>query len=215
MLVMAGLCLVASACRIEHKVEPIAGATTSLAGSFENKNFNPQSLVESMWDSKVIPALSSRAADFTQLRSAMRANLDTAGASNGHRERGEGAPWNFATTVKGKIVSVDTESSAGKIGVDTDGDGQADVLVQIGPVLRGTALRDSLPFMRFTDYTNQIEFAQLANALNDHAYAGVLKTLPRDQLIGRNLVLLGSFTTDDASEIPTIMPAQLKLEAKP
>ena len=39
--------------------------------------------------------------------------------------------------------------------------------IQIGPVLRGTALRDALDFVRFTDFVNQLEFAGVANALND------------------------------------------------
>ena len=35
--------------------------------------------------------------------------------------------------------------------------------IQIGPVLRGTALRDALEFVRFTDFVNQFEFAGVAN----------------------------------------------------
>ena len=73
-------------------------------------------------------------------------------------------------------------------------------------------MRDSLPFISFTAYTNQVEFAQLANAFNDHAAAQALKGLPRDKLVGRNVELLGVFTTDDAGERPVIMPVQMKVE---
>lgn len=212
---LAGLCLLLGACRIEHKAEAVAGAAPSAAGSFENKAFDPKAQVGAIWDSKVIPTLTARAGEFVALRTAMRAGLDAAGAAHGHRERGEGAPWNFVTTLKGRIVSVDVESGAGKVGVDVDGDGQADALVQIGPILRGTALRDSLPFISFTAYTNQIEFAQLANAFNDQAQANAMKPLPRDQLQGRGIELLGAFTTDDANEPPLILPVQLKLSALP
>ena len=169
-----------------------------------------------VWAGKVLPTLNAKAApDFIALRSAMRANLATAGTSHGHRERGEDAPWNFATRLKGRIVEVDTESGAGKIGVDADGDGKVDAIVQIGPVLRGTSLRDSLPFISFTAYTNQIEFAQLANAFNDRAFEAALKALPRDKLQGRTVELLGTFTAADAADVPTITPVQLTLAVEP
>jgi predicted lipoprotein len=36
-------------------------------------------------------------------------------------------------------------------------------------VIRGTALRDALPFIQFSQFTNQLEYARVANALNDRA----------------------------------------------
>jgi predicted lipoprotein len=38
-----------------------------------------------------------------------------------------------------------------------------------GPVIRGTALRDALPFIQFSQFTNQLEYARVSNALNDRA----------------------------------------------
>jgi predicted lipoprotein len=200
-------------CRLE-KIDPAATASLpSALGSFDNKSFDPNGQVAAMWDSKVIPAVRGRAEDFNKLRDAMRANLDTAGQQHGHRERGEGAPWSMTTWVKGKVVSVDTGSSVGKIGVDVDGDGKADVLVQIGPVLRGTSLRDSLAFVSFTQYTNQIEYAQLANAFNQRAFDTALKGLPRDRLQGRAVWVLGTFaTTGDDDEPPQVTPVEIRLE---
>ena len=130
-------------------------------------------------------------------------------------ERGAGAPWNMVTTVKGRIVDADAESSAGRIGVDVDGDGKADVEVQIGPVIRGTSIRDSLSFISFTNYSNQIDFAQLANAFNRKAYASVLKDLPRDDLKGREVQLTGVFTVEEAGQPPLVTPVTLALGQQP
>ncbi len=200
-------------CRIEP-VAPVdakaAGATAG--GGFANQAFDARAQVVDIWDGKVIPALQARAGDYPALREAMQRDLDAAGAAHGHRARGEGAPWNFVTRVKGKVVQADTELSAATAEVDVDGDGQADVTLQIGPVLRGTALRDALPFVNFTDYANQVEFAQLGNAFNDQAAAVALKALPRDRLVGRTVSLLGVFTTADATETPTILPVLMTLE---
>lgn len=215
-IVIASACLLAAGCRIEHRAAadaaPTGGQAPPPGGQFSNQAFDPKAQVADIWASKVLPALQSRAGEFNALRTAMKADLDAAGAEHGHRERGEGAPWNFVTRLKGRIVGGDTTLSAAKIEVDTDGDGQADAQVQIGPIIRGTALRDSLPFISFTAYTNQVEFAQLANAFNDHAAALALKDLPRDKLVGRNVELLGVFTTDDATQVPVILPVQLTLE---
>jgi predicted lipoprotein len=217
-LVLAlALCCAAAGCRIEHKTQTAArpsGDAPPPGGQFQNPSFDKKTQVVDIWTSKVLPALQGEAGDFVPLRAAMKANLDEAGARHGHRERGEGAPWNFVTRLQGRIVEADTESSAGRIGVDVDGDGKADATVQIGPILRGTALRDSLPFISFTSYSNQVEFAQLANAFNDQAYAVAMKPLPRAALMGRRIELLGVFTTDDADEIPVITPVQVTLGDK-
>jgi predicted lipoprotein len=42
-------------------------------------------------------------------------------------------------------------------------------IIQTGPVIRGTALRDALPFIQFSQFTNQLEYARVANVLNDRA----------------------------------------------
>ena len=190
------------------------GSTPPPGGQFENQSFDAKKQVADIWDAKVLPALQAQAGDFVPLLAAMKANLDDAGAKHGHRERGEGAPWNFVTRLKGRIVSADTELSAATMDIDVDGDGKADATVQIGPVLRGTSLRDSMPFVSFTASANQVEFAQLANAYNDQAYAKALKSLPRAKLVGRSVELLGVFTTDDPSDTPVITPVQLTLDPK-
>ena len=121
----------------------------------------------------------------------------------------------MAVTVTGKVVEVDTEVSAGTAGIDTNGDGKADVTIQIGPVIRGTTIRDILPFISFTSYTNQIDFAQLANAFNDRAYeASSLKATDHKTLKGKTVTLTGVFTADDPTELPLITVTSFKVVGK-
>ena len=80
--------------------------------------------------------------------------------------------------VKGRAVvtSVDTRSRVGLALLDlTPADGRADGALQIGPVLRGTALRDALEFVKFGDFVNQIAFAEVATALNERARHAALR----------------------------------------
>ena len=60
--------------------------------------------------------------------------------------------------------------------------------MQLGPVIRGTTLRDVQPFIDFTAYRDQIAFAELARALNDQAYKTALEAVPRDGLVGKTRV---------------------------
>lgn len=208
---LLSLALGLSACRIEKRA---TAAPSEQADKFANQSFDSKAQVADIWEAKVLPALQGKAVDFAALRQAMNADLDAAGEKLGQRQPAEGAPWNFVARIKGRVVAVNIDTSAGTLGVDVDGDGKADALVQIGPVVRGTALRDSLPFISFTDYANQVEFAQLANAFNDQAYALVMKPLPRQELQGRSVELLGVFTDDDNADLPTLTPVQLRLGAK-
>ncbi|WP_246694530.1 DUF2291 family protein, partial [Mesorhizobium sp. M2E.F.Ca.ET.209.01.1.1] len=71
-----------------------------------------------------------------------------------------------------------------------------DARVQIGPAMRGTALRDSLDFVQFNDFTNQIDFAQFGKAFNAYADKTVLSKLPREALEGRTAKVLGAYTIE-------------------
>ena len=68
----------------------------------------------------------------------------------------------------GVIVAADTESRASTISVDATGKGKTDAIVQIGPAMRGTAIRDALDFVSFGDFTNQIDFARFGKAFNTY-----------------------------------------------
>lgn len=215
MLVGLGMaCLMLVGCRIEHKAAQEVQRQAAPAGSSEKSSFNAEAEVKGMWEPKVLPAITAMAVDFRELRMEMAANLDNAGARHGHREKGEGAPWNLAVKITGKIVDADTELRAGTADVDVDGDGKADIQLQIGPVVKGTTLRDILPFVSFTSYTNQIDFAQLANALNARAYESALKSIDRKSLKGKSVDVVGVFTTDNATDIPVVTVTSFKVAEK-
>ena len=78
-----------------------------------------------------------------------------AGEEFGYREKEEGSPWNFRVKGSGRIGSVNTESLCAST-IDFDlfpNDGNADLVLQIGPVIKDSAIRDSLDFISFTDFT--------------------------------------------------------------
>jgi predicted lipoprotein len=88
--------------------------------------------------------------------------------------------------LEGGIVAGDVTFSAAKFEVDADGDGEADAQAQIGPIIRGTALRDRLPLISFTAYTHQAAFAQLANAFKGRGLCQRNDPLPEQRALTRD-----------------------------
>ena len=209
------LCLLLLGCRIERRdAAPVAGGGAAATAGGRATAFDASAAVATMWQAQVLPTLQARAGALAELRQALLANPDPAGALHGHRERGEGAPWNFAVKLEGQVLAVERDPTTGALALDIDGDGHADALVQIGPVLRGTALRDSLPFISFSAYTNQIEYAQIANALNERALTEALKGRLDEPLVGRRLRVLGAFTAGEADALPRITPVRIEPQGR-
>ena len=142
------------------------------------EGFNAAGYVDSVWASQLTPHFDSKANDLATVIAAVKADLDKAGHDYGHRAASEGSPWSFAVKSTGKVVSVNTESRAGTLIVEIASDaGPQQITLQIGPVVKGTAIRDSLPFFSFANVTNQIEFAQVGRAFNERALKEVEKPL--------------------------------------
>jgi predicted lipoprotein len=171
--------------------------------------FNPTDKVNAVWESQAVPSIEKRAGDFKTLMAAIAANPDDAGAKFGHREKEGDAPWTYVVKFEGKIVAAETTSRAGSIDVDVDGDGKADLKVQIGQAIRGTALRDSLDFVNFSEFKNQIEWAQFGKAFNEKVNSTILASLPRDSLTGKTVKVTGAFPLPSSGQLPVVTPATL------
>jgi len=171
--------------------------------------FNPGDKVEAIWQSQAVPSLDKRAGDFKPVMTAIAANPDDAGAKFGHKEKEGNAPWTYVVKFEGKITAAETQSRAGTIDVDVDGDGKADFKLQIGPAIRGTALRDSLDIVNFNEFKNQIEWAQFGKAFNEKVNAMVLAPLSRDGLTGKTVKGTGAFPLPTAGQLPLVTPATL------
>ena len=110
---------------------------------------------------------------------------------------------------EGKIVAANTKSRAATMDVDVDGDGKADARIQIGPAIRGTALRDVLDFVDFNSFTNQIDYARFGKSLNTYANRTVLSKLPHADLEGRTAKVLGAFAAPSGTDLPLVTKPML------
>lgn len=177
--------------------------------------FDPDKAVADIWQPKVIPYLPGEAGAFADVAAMAKADPAAAGAKYGNPKKQANSPWTYVATLDGKIVAANTESRAATIDVDVNGDGKADARVQIGPAIRGTALRDALDFVDFNSFTNQIDYAQFGKAFNSHVNKTVLSQLPRESLEGRTAKVLGAFRASSGHDLPLVTPAEIEIGPKP
>lgn len=147
-------------------------------------------LLDKTYDTELLPLIAAKAMPASDLRTALAGGLEAAGTAHGNKGSGEGAAWNFAVKGEGKVVEANLTSRARKAMLDTDGDGKTDLTLQLGPVIKGSSLRDVAPFYRFGDFRDQIEFAKLARALNDRASAALV--VPEGDLVGKTVSFTGT-----------------------
>ncbi len=168
--------------------------------------FNPDKLVADIWGVKVVPYLEERAGPLKDVSALAASDLDAAAEKYGHKEKQGNAPWTFAAKVDGVIVAEETKSRAAYVDVDVDGDKQADVRVSIGPAIRGTAIRDSLKFVNFNEFKNQIEWAQYGKSFNTHVNGALLEKLPREGLTGKRIKATGAYPLPAKGQLPLLVP---------
>ena len=182
---MAALAL--PGCKI---VKTVAGGETAAAEAGEaGDDARIAALLDKTYEAELLPLI-AKALPVADLRAALAGGLEAAGAAHGNKGSGEGAAWNFAVKGEGKVVEANLTSRARKAMLDTDGDGTADLTLQLGPVIKGSSLRDVAPFYRFGDFRDQIEFAKLARALNDRASTGL--QVPAGELVGKTVSFSGT-----------------------
>ena len=185
--------------------------TTGSSANQTAEGFNAAGYVDSVWASQLTPHFDSKANDMATVIAAVKADLDKAGHDYGHRAASEGSPWSFAVKSTGKVVSVNTESRAGTLIVEIASDaGPQQITLQIGPVVKGTAIRDSLPFFSFANVTNQIEFAQVGRAFNERALKEVEKPLAELKTPGTAVEFKGAISLTSVPETFVVTPVSLK-----
>jgi predicted lipoprotein len=175
-------------------IRPLDAKTGKAIIGDESQQFNAATLAAQLWDSQVISTLQSSAAPVDTLLSDLRANESTASEKYGHRP-GETQPYSFMVTGTGKVIDVNTTSRAGMATLDINSDDQPELSLAIGPVIRGTALRDAMPFISFNQFTNQMDYAAVSNQLNALVNQKVLTPLGDVQsLKGKTVNFYGTFT---------------------
>lgn len=204
------LCALGLASCVPWTIRPLNPQSSSAV----DKAASPAAYVDAIWNPKLVPALRTAAVDARELLTTLAANREQALARYGHRP----APGPTYWIVKGEgvVTSADTHSRRGLLLVDiAPYDRKPDLSIQTGPILQGTALRDATGLIPFSDFTNQLQYADVGNELNKRVLQSVLASLQPAALLGRRLSFLGALDAGPPSDPPlrALLPVELTPEA--
>lgn len=162
--------------------------------------------IDQLWQQKLVPQLQAEARPVSALLTSMRSakDFDTACQTYGYRTQAEN-PCIFSVSVQGDVTAVNTTSRSGKMTVkDESGDS---VTIQIGPIIRGTALRDGYRGAGYQDFNDQVLFGDFGKAINQHASQMMQQFAPK---VGDKVKVTGVFSSwDIPQQLPDITPAAI------
>ncbi len=186
------------------------GEEAAITGATE---FNAGDDVSNFWESAALPEMENKAADLSEILTNAAGDLGKL-SSEDYAKYSMGDKGELTYTVKGTgtIKEAVTEKKAGYIVVTLDNYSGSDVIkIQVGTVFKGTSVRDSLNFIDFNDYTNQIEWAEVSQSINTLIQEKVINPIGYDAFeTGKKVEFLGAFTVGSSDEI-LITPTQLSL----
>jgi predicted lipoprotein len=162
------------------------------AGSAQSggaKAFDPKTYVDGIWASKIIPTVQQKAVDVTAVSAAIDKDPEAAGKQYGTRS-GTGSPYAFMVKGAGTVIEIDKSVPTGPMTVQV---GDVKLTIATGPVIAGTALRDAVGFISFGDFTNQIDYAEVANQINGQVKTDVIAKVDLATVKGKKVEFYGAF----------------------
>jgi predicted lipoprotein len=194
--------MLSSACKLAT-IKSIEEAEAAQQG------FDAVAYVDGIWGSQVLPTIESDATDLAELLAALDDNEDAAIAEYGHRS-GTG-PFSFMVRGSAQVISIDTSSRAGLMLLDLPPyDGKPDISMAIGPVIRGNAIRDAVGFIKYEDFTNQMEFASIYREINNRVKDEILGDLDFESFPGKTINFRGAFTLEEGDGNLIVVPVWLE-----
>lgn len=184
-------------------------ATTTYRSDSEAKagskpKFDPAKYAAATFEPKIVPAIKKNAVDITKLHQAIAADPEAAGKQYGQRA-GTG-PYNYAV----KLTGTAGTAKSGLLQVKVRALDKARLSVQIGPAINGTALRDASGLVSFGQFTNQVEYADAATALNTLMKTQVLKSFDAAAVQGKRITVIGAMTPLTA-DLLTVTPVAIEV----
>lgn len=161
---------------------------------FESDNFDASAYVEENWESKIFPEIKYNAHGLSVVVEDLKTNREKAIKDYGIKKTGSSF---YSFMVKGSdiIKKLDRSSSAGLMVLENG------AKIQIGPVIKKSVVRDSLSFINFGDFSNQIEYANISREINIYIKKNIVNSVSSDFTVGDNIEIIGVFILDKSDNI--------------
>ncbi|MDY0289069.1 MAG: DUF2291 domain-containing protein [Sphaerochaeta sp.] len=192
-------CTVRKLSEIENKASCSADSGYDFsAWTKSGDSFNAKEYVAQNWDTKIIPLFLENSIDVATVVSSLQLDgAETALATYAVVREDGSRMQGFKVVGEATVTEYDDSSRNGIIRIDfAPEDGQCDAIVQVGPVIKQTAIRDSLECIGFTDVGNQMFFAELSDELNKMMRMKTIDPLDLGSITGKRIKLYGSIKID-------------------
>lgn len=182
-------------------------APSSVAGS---ENLDPEKYVDSIWAERLLPTVKKSAVDLPTLLEQLKKNRQATVKKYGNVASLGGNPA-FLVRGTGRVVSVDTTALVSRAGIAFGAGRKPDAFMQIGPIVSGTDVRDALRFINFNQFVNQVQYEEVAVAINTRIRETVLSKLKPDTLEGKTVTFWGAFTYTKPRNV-VVMPVTVEVK---
>lgn len=178
---------------------------------FGSSDFDVNAYVKDIWDNQLFSYYDDKKQDAATVIADVAKDVNAAGESYGFGSSGQGSSWSFVVSGTGKVLEVNQESRQGLMLVDlAPYDGKADLKLQIGPIIKGTAIRDTIDTIKLSDFANQVLFASISKAFNEKVMTDVLGSLDMTTMKDKEISFLGAFTYTSPDEV-LVTPVQVEV----
>ncbi|WAH96337.1 DUF2291 family protein [Arthrobacter sp. MMS18-M83] len=151
--------------------------------------FSPQGFAQEKYESEIAPDIVKRATDIATVSKAIKA--DAGAAAKQYGVVSGTSPAVYSVKVTGIAGAPDAN---GLVPVKIDGvPADIKVLVQMGPAVNGTAIRDATGKVDFSQFKNQIDYQNVGAELNNQVKKLVLANVDAKALEGKTVSVIGAF----------------------
>ena len=166
--------------------------------------------VAEFWESEALPELNDKAVDLGEFLTEANGDLTALADEHGRYSMGDSGELSYTVKGVGTIEAVDTESKAGTMTIRlNDYAGAEEIRIQVGTVIKGSSIRDSLSFIKFGDYVNQQDFAAVSQSINSIVMETVIDPEKAQDMNGKEIHFVGCFTVSDNQTL-LITPVMLE-----
>jgi predicted lipoprotein len=167
--------------------------------------FDPAAYADERFDSEIVPQIEDEAVDLVTLLTDLEGGADE--ADFGHAP-GAGSSYSFPV----EFTGIAGAPNGALLPVTVDGvPAGVTVQVQIGPAINGTSLRDVTGTVSFNEFTNQLEFQEVATEFNNRVRDGALAGVDPATIEGQTVHVVGAYTRVNPALV-SVVPVLFEVE---
>ena len=163
------------------------------------KGFDAKAYVENIWQSKIIPTISNEANELTFILDELFQNKEVTEEKYGGRS-GTGS-YSFMIKGKGDVISLNTASRVGTLSIKLEKQYDSEIFITLGPVIKKDSIRDAVKFIKFNDFVNQLDFADVSRIIKVRVLNEIIGPLNLKEITGKKLNFEGAITFDRKDKI--------------